>query len=211
MNNKYKAIILLLVIALFVIFERCYVNEYFSKLNQSNNIEDKVDIHTPNATIKSDEPDVNMPFADKTDNMSLSGKIYAYNTAQSYAPVIENYTSSRKYIPTCNCKDPKKCCIGGKCIDGNYSEYSLNQCNLYENYKKCLNCGNTNKCGTINTNGDVVCAKCRRGQIPKRSCINTPDDSPAGFGCRGKRYTSNNIQPLDPLKYKGNVCRYPSS
>ena len=158
MENKYKAIIFLIIIALLVIIERYYCkNEYFKG----------------------------------------SGANKSTYKSRRYKPDIS----------TCNCKDPLKCCIGGKCIN-NYSEYGPNQCNLYSNYKKCINCATEKKCGHINTDGDVICQRCRSSETPGKSCINTPDDSPAGFGCRGIESTSKNLEPLDPYKNNGNVCKY---
>ena len=85
------------------------------------------------------------------------------------------------------------------------SGYNSQGCDLYNNYNKCVSCEAEQKCATYNSDGEVQCSTSCPSNF---SCVNPPDDSPAGFGCPGEDFSSPYMAPQDPSQNDGQLCKY---
>jgi len=106
-----------------------------------------------------------------------------------------------EYGPSGYIPPAQKCVMGkNKPLSSQYARYG---CNLYDYYNKCKTCSAQGKCLTFSADTqDVICGKCTGTQ----SCIAMPDDG--GFGCPGKDFTSDPVEPLDPAVYDNLICKY---
>ena len=115
---------------------------------------------------------------------------------------IDEECDSGPYIPK------EKCTISGEELP---SEYKNIGCDLYKNYKKCLNCVKEKKCGILYTDG-VKCGNPTNDKdngcmdksfIHKKktwNCLNPPYGTVPGFGCPDGK------APVDPSTNNNNVC-----
>lgn len=102
-----------------------------------------------------------------------------------------------------------------------FSPYIKYGCDLYNNYKKCMDMSGGKYLVHDNNLGNVIEKELKKNSdgkyiLPDGTIYNqeeyckTPPDNVgiSGFGCYNEDGTEF-IEPLDPQKNKGNVCKYP--
>ena len=111
-----------------------------------------------------------------------------------------------------------------KCLDNDEnnmpSEYSKFGCKLRSYYNTCITNAEKGLCSNWTTESTVTnsnscsleCKSCEKN--PNKDCINKlkkcckklPDDQPGGFGCQGKEYSDENVEPLNDPYCIDNQC-----
>jgi type II secretory pathway pseudopilin PulG len=105
-------------------------------------------------------------------------------------------------------EESQNCYLGSgsqKQSTSSLSGYNSQGCGLYDNYNKCISCEAEQKCASYNSDGTVQCSTSCPSNF---SCVNPPDDSPAGFGCPGEDFSSPYMAPQDPSQNDGQLCKY---